>query len=885
MRARSSLLGLALAVFALVACGQKKELASRQIATLTPTPAVATPTLLPGLPTSTPWSGTVAPSSTPTATIEPTATPTPTATPLPGERLALGQSLQEVEDFAGAVEQYQAGLLSNELSDAERQAALLGLGQASLAAGQYAVADEAFGMLLADAAHSAGALGVEGQGGNQVDAAEVYFLQAKSYEEQGECRPAIGAYQTYLRHDDTLAAYVQARIAECYLAIEEPDQAIAAYELAVAADAFLPVTVANRNRLAGLYQEAGDFQRAIEQYDLVLETAADEDTLGRALYLAGTAELLAGDTEAAYQRYQEGVEQYPNAYESYLGLMALIDAGYQVDALQRGIVDYNANAFEAAVAVLSQYVETTDPHDEEAHLYLAWSLEGLGNTPAGLEQIQVYIDSQAPAESNQETPADSDQATPGGNSPATPAGVGKSSPAATATAAPVTVEEPPPREIKALARGTLEKAKMLARDGQLGQAADVYAEYVTRFGDEADAPFAAWWSAALAERTGDYQEAIARYKLLAELYPVHDDADEALFRAGYVAYQSGDQETAQQLWEEALSRYPAGEYGAAALLWLIRTAGEDEREQWLARAGEVHGSTYYPLRVRHIVSETAPFEAPESLNLVLSDQDRVEAENWLREQLSLPPETKVTPLSGALAEDGRLRRGAALWRLGELDEARQELESLRKEYAPDPLASYQLAVYFRELGLYRSSILAAMAVIKELEVDVLDAPRFIAGLAYPTYYAGLITAEADRYGYDPLIQFALVRQESLFESSATSGAAAQGLSQVIPDTGAYIAQRLGWRDYVNEDLYRPYVGIAFGAFYLDQQLDAFDGDVAAALSAYNGGPGNAARWYQEAGGDIDNYVDTIDFSETRMYVERIYSAHAIYRQLYGEKPS
>jgi soluble lytic murein transglycosylase len=126
-----------------------------------------------------------------------------------------------------------------------------------------------------------------------------------------------------------------------------------------------------------------------------------------------------------------------------------------------------------------------------------------------------------------------------------------------------------------------------------------------------------------------------------------------------------------------------------------------------------------------------------------------------------------------------------------------------------------------------------------------------------------------------------VRQESLFESFATSGAAAQGLSQVIPDTGAYIAQRLGWHDYVNEDLYRPYVGIAFGAFYLDQQLRSFDGDIAAALSAYNAGPGNAARWYEVAGGDIDLYLETVDFSETRQYIERIYVGQAIYRYLYG----
>jgi soluble lytic murein transglycosylase len=129
----------------------------------------------------------------------------------------------------------------------------------------------------------------------------------------------------------------------------------------------------------------------------------------------------------------------------------------------------------------------------------------------------------------------------------------------------------------------------------------------------------------------------------------------------------------------------------------------------------------------------------------------------------------------------------------------------------------------------------------------------------------------------------LIRQESLFESFARSSAAAQGLSQVIPDTGAYIAQRLDWPGYVNEDLYKPYVGIAFGAFYLDQQLDAFNGDAAVALSAYNAGPGNAARWFGQVTDDIDLYVETVDFSETRQYIERIYTGQAVYRYLYGEE--
>ena len=168
-----------------------------------------------------------------------------------------------------------------------------------------------------------------------------------------------------------------------------------------------------------------------------------------------------------------------------------------------------------------------------------------------------------------------------------------------------------------------------------------------------------------------------------------------------------------------------------------------------------------------------------------------------------------------------------------------------------------------------------------VDATVFDAPRFLGRLSYPVHYSDLILPLAERYGFDPRLQFALVRQESLFESFARSGAAAQGLSQVIPDTGAWIAQRIAWPDFENEDLYKPYVGLNFGAYYLSQQLSAFDGQVHAALAAYNGGPGNAARWYETAGDDHDLFVDTVDFPETRLYIERIYEGFDAYRYLYS----
>jgi soluble lytic murein transglycosylase len=105
--------------------------------------------------------------------------------------------------------------------------------------------------------------------------------------------------------------------------------------------------------------------------------------------------------------------------------------------------------------------------------------------------------------------------------------------------------------------------------------------------------------------------------------------------------------------------------------------------------------------------------------------------------------------------------------------------------------------------------------------------------------------------------------------------------QVIPTTGTYIAAKLNWPDYQNEDLYRPYVSIAFGTYYIAEQLATFDGHVYAALAAYNGGPANAAQWLESSGGDPDLFLEAVDFAQTRDYIRYIYQQYAIYRALYG----
>lgn len=817
-----------------------------------------TPTLVAGLPTSTqapmgvgsaPETGQDPEKPSRTSTIQPTATPPPTitpvpsATPLPEMRLELGWKQLDNENFAGAVNEFREVLLSADFDPDKRPVILLGMGKAALADGQNDVAADALSQLISGASVIDGSAESQLEGETTSDeglVADAYFLLAQIYEERGQCRAAIRAFESYLDIHPDMQAYVQPRIADCYLVLGEGPSAMLAIEQATRGAAYPALKLELVERLAQMYMEEGEYQKAINQYNLLASLTDNPKILGRAVYQAGWAEILTGENLAGYERYLEAVQDYPQAFESYLALVDLIEAGYTVDDYQRGLVDFHAGSFEPAALALETYIESNPLETRDARLYLAWSLEELGDVESALFQIDAYIDEQTVSEEGQSS-----------------------------------------AESPNVAQAWIERAKLLSRAGNLEDAVASYITYIELFPEGEQAPFAAWWAAALTERQGENLKAAELYEAVANDYGDHQDASEALYRAGLMNWQADEAEEAFRLWGRAATEYPEQQFGAAALIWLIKTLPDTEVAALDIRASEITGDTYYHLRAQHIVSDTIPFQATEDIDLTPNLIERFTAETWLREEVGLEPGTDLGSSSQFSTSDGRLIRGEKLWRIGLLQEAKHELESLRMEYDDDPVASYQLALIFRDLGLYRSSIHAASSVLSNLERDVFSAPSYLGKLVYPTYYADLVIEEAEKYGYDPLLQFALIRQESLFESFAQSHAAARGLSQVIPDTGEYIARRLDWPDYVLEDLYKPYVGIAFGAYYLDLQLDTFDGDAAIALSAYNGGPGNASRWAAGDPQDIDEYLEIVDFGETREYIKRIYAGYAIYQFLYG----
>ena len=145
-----------------------------------------------------------------------------------------------------------------------------------------------------------------------------------------------------------------------------------------------------------------------------------------------------------------------------------------------------------------------------------------------------------------------------------------------------------------------------------------------------------------------------------------------------------------------------------------------------------------------------------------------------------------------------------------------------------------------------------------------------------------IKEEAKRYGIDPYVAAGLIRQESVFNPNAISRVGARGLMQVMPATGQLVSKRQGIGTITAADLYNPALNIKLGMNYLAQVLGQF-GRIEYAAAACNAGPSRAQRWIAERGSmDIEDWIESIPFSETRGYVQGVLRYAANYRRLYKE---
>jgi soluble lytic murein transglycosylase len=774
-----------------------------------------------------------------TATRSPTVAATPT--PQSSTQLEEAQRHQFNGSYPEAIAQYQS-LLAGSPEPEQAKHVRYRLAESYLLDGDYAEAIPAWEEFLAE------------YPGND-HAPQAMLMLGRAWVLSGDCAQALPHFRGYLASEALLADIVYEWIGDCHAAAARGSEALAAYQDALSNTEDSDLEARLREKLAGVYLTLQEYESAVTEYDALLAMTKTDAERARVRYLAGQALALAGQLEAAHARYQQSMEIDPEAEFAYLSLLELVEVGVEVDEFQRGLISYHAGsiypeAYVTAVQAFDRFLESSKagiPHPnraDEALYYKALAQRAVGRGVAAYETLETLV-----------------------------------------------TEHP---DSQWVIPAWLEKGSTQARLGNSGKAVAVYREMAALFPEDDLAPQALWRAAKLREGENSYRRAAELYEELDAAFPRSEEGSEVLWRAGLARYRADDLEGAKADWEAILERHGTSAYRGRSLYWLGKlqsefTAGSSP-QQWEQLISEAPHS-YYALRAQQVRAGESPtttrfITAPLAMVPWKSIEAETEVLAWLGGWSPVLTTTRLIPLPDDFGRRPRLERGLALASIGLRREAIDELNAVRAVVWDDPVALTQLAFFLREEGFHGLAARCAIQVATLWPHGSLhEAPLAIQRLAYPLVYSDLLSEEALARDLDPLLLAALIRQESLFEPVATSSAGARGLGQVMPGTGRGIAQTLGITDFSIDDLYRPSVSIHFGAHYLAAMVRYFDGQFLVALAAYNGGPGNARRWLEASGGDVDLFAEVITASESQRYLRRVYEGYVTYEGLYQRENS
>lgn len=759
-----------------------------------------------------------------TTAVSPTPEPLPTPTLPPQDSITAADKALFNGNYTLAVQYYQSVINQPTISETTRAASYYGLGQAALREGLFIQAIDALTDFI-------------NRYPTDPRLAYAHFLRGDAYMGTFNWQSAISDFETYRTlRPSIIDSYVFERIGDAYLSLGFPEQALQNYTAATEATRSLVPLLALRERIAASYINQGRYDLAIEQYDSILAIAQNNGYRAGIEYQAGMAEINSGQATRGYARLNAMIKLYPETVGAYQAMRVLLTAGYDVDNWLRARISLANEDYGDAVNALNAYSVEVGNMPPEALMLLGQAYRGLRNYSAAYSTFQTIID------------------------------------------------QHPTHALFGVA--WLDQGRTLYWSGDTITAINRYTQLATQYPTVAQAPEGLWRAGYLyANELNDVERALATFDILNQKYPGNEWAQDGLLIAVSLTLSLGQNERAQAFYTQ-LANTGTGENRARAFFWLgklYQQQGQtDLAQQMYTGAAQASSSGYYSLRARDLLNGLQPFTPPASYRFEFDEGAALaETEQWLRNVFGIQQPGLLYPVGQNLENDPHMIRGRELWAVAAYDEAREEFETLRANYQGDPLATYQLAHYFAQIGLYRSSIEAAANLIIAAGVSTYDAPSYLARLRYPIHYADLVLPNAELYGLDPLLVFSLIRQESLYQSFATSFAYAQGLMQIIPDTGHWVARQLEWPNYQNSDVYRPYINVRFGTYYLRWVLDYVENTPYAALAGYNGGPQNAKNWLAISGKDLDKFVETITFDETRTYVVRIYEQYDIYRHLYG----
>ncbi len=274
--------------------------------------------------------------------------------------------------------------------------------------------------------------------------------------------------------------------------------------------------------------------------------------------------------------------------------------------------------------------------------------------------------------------------------------------------------------------------------------------------------------------------------------------------------------------------------------------------------------------------------------------DAAEAARWYREGAKHPTsfygqlaaEKAGIPIAAALADPGpagdpaRLAQADTVRAIRLLQQAGRDAEA--RAFVQALANTLTEPAEFAALGRVAMEIGRPDAAVR---VGKAAASRGI--VVMDSYYPLTELARAQG-AVEPALAKAIARQESEFWAGAVSPAGARGLMQLMPATAQKVARDLGLRYDQGALTGDPAYNARLGKTYLAEMLGRFAGAKMLAAAAYNAGPGRVDEWLgrlgdpRRAGTDPIDWIESIPFSETRNYVQRVMEGLHVYRARLGK---
>jgi len=364
----------------------------------------------------------------------------------------------------------------------------------------------------------------------------------------------------------------------------------------------------------------------------------------------------------------------------------------------------------------------------------------------------------------------------------------------------------------------------------------------------------------------DYPRAIDYYGQVATLFPRSSYGPSSHWRAGWLNYRQGQYAEAARLFDEQIAVYAGGKEIPAALYWRGRIYEEQEHKPELAAAYyKALSSTflhYYYAQIARDRLATLHGVTAATLPLLASFKP-----------------AEIPSLSDDVPDDDpHMVKARLLANAGLNEYIPAEIQAADGSDGWSALAEAEIYSSYGEN--YRAMRVMKRAIPFYTSAPIESIPIAYWRILFPQPYWDQIKAEASKNGLDPYMVASLIRQESEFNPGAISKANAYGLMQLLPSVGKQMAKAEGIHHFDANSLLDPSTNIRLGAHYLKQTLDKFGGQEALAFAAYNAGDERVTDW-QAAGNyrGIDEFVESIPFTETREYVQALVRNERIYREI------